>query len=306
MTAAAVPAGTGFGSAASVAAVQAVLTQPAVQAPSAPAAPAPVQAAPQAQTPAPAPAAAEAEPPAPDTSTPAGEVAEVWRERYRKLQAAKDREVAEANRRLQAAEAQLSQPPQPQVATPAQAQVQAQASQLNPVEAKRFLEMINSDNPQQGMDYLMQAMERRAQEIADRQADQRVQMHMENAQKRAAFVREFEVATTGFSEAEQQATVNVISEAHRIGQQISPREAAIIARFGSMENAVRFANQAIMGQQAPVAPVAPAPQPQMPLGQFPSHFVPQVPGNGMTPPAAGPQNPQAPAPILEHRYRGLL
>jgi hypothetical protein len=130
-------------------------------------------------------------------------------------------------------------------------------------------------------------------------------------QKRSQFMREFNEATAGFSEPEIEAAVGIMEEARTSGGYVSPREAAIIARFGSVENALRYASQFAQLSGQPASQPQQAQQqggiPVLP-GQPPRPAPPVIPGYGVQPQHGQLPGQQAPGqvPNLEFAYRGVL
>lgn len=143
-------------------------------------------------------------------------------ERYRKLQGTKDREIAELQAKLNAS----AQP---------QAPVQQPGETAEEFNGRAFLDMIEAGNENEAFE--------RMQAQAEQRAVTRIDEQRKHAEYQQQFMTEFDSATSGYTEEEQRATVNIIEDHIAAGRPISPNQAAAIARFGSMDKALEYANQ---------------------------------------------------------------
>ncbi len=164
--------------------------------------------------------------------------------RYRTLQSTKDQEIAALQAQLNA-----SQVPQPVVPEP------DAGKDFN---GRAFLDMIEAGNENDAFDKMLKMAETRA--VAQVTEQQRSRDY------ETQFMADFDSATTGYTEEEQQATVNIIQTHVSQGRPITPQHAAAMARFGTLDKALEYANSYAASVATPTgaAPVAPNGQPAAP------------------------------------------
>jgi hypothetical protein len=207
--------------------------------------------------PASAPEAAPAEAPKQDAFAVAMKASD---ERYRKLQAAKDREIAELSRQLQAIQAA----PVPQVQSnviqmPANPNAVAPAQEQKPkFSGKQFLDMIDSHNEEEAVSLLLGEAERRAEErIMNRLRSEQSEREFQNRYLANLDAVNAQMSTTG---EEQNAMVEVIRGSIQNGRPtITPHEALMTVRFGGPEQALSILQQAARASAQTAQPAQPAP-----------------------------------------------
>lgn len=186
----------------------------------------------------------------------------VHEEQFRSLQSAKDKEIADLqqqNQQLQQSQAQ-----------PASAQAPASAEEFD---ADRWLQMMDTDK-KAGMDYLRSDVRRDV--MREVQVQQQANQQQQDAYSQ--YLTTFQKATEGFTPEEYQRAVLEVQQSFSQGNPVSPYEAAQTGRFGSVQQAMDFAQQHMATLQPPpgaqpgtppaVPPVVPGAAPvQVPPGQ---------------------------------------
>jgi len=254
---------------------------------------------------------AEGTPPA---STPTGEgegsvdpvkaeMDELWQARMAKMQGSKDSEIAALNKRID----DLTSQPAPPAEDPSLTSTEA-APQTG-LDGNKFIDLINSD-PNAAMKFLQDGLTS-PQPSVDIAAEvqRQVQQQTETTNARHQYESDFARATQGYNKNEIDMAVNAVKQGQEQGVLISAQEAAAIGRFGSMENALRYATElatergAVFGGNPPEAPGTPIGDP---LATAPVH--PPVPGGdaGTVPNPNAQQGGKPEGNPLEGMYRNLF
>jgi|GEM_PF-3664998 len=165
-------------------------------------------------------------------------------ERLRKLQSAKDREVAELRRRLESYESQPRQQPIPQ-------------NQPQQAKSEEDFWALLEKNP----DEAIGSLSKKIRDEVVTEVKEEIRREAETRERYDALRKEFSEATNGYSEAEQAETLRLLDEGHRTGRPITPTQAAVIARFGSMDGLLRAANKNVQNVRPAAPKGAPPPVP---------------------------------------------
>ena len=180
-------------------------------------------------------------PPAQEPPTPEFIPRAVHEEQFRSLQSAKDKEIADLRQQLQTTEAQPATP---------QGQPAAQEEFSN----ETFFKKLDSD-PKGAMAYLTDEVRRSV--MADVQSNQQQQ------DAYSQYVATFNAATEGFTPEERQRAEVAVQDSFNAGRPVTPAEAAMTGRFGSVDNAMAYAQQHMSTLQ-PAPGAAPAVPPAVP------------------------------------------
>lgn len=179
----------------------------------------------------------------------------------REMQSEKDKAIAEIRKTLGV--------PTPSAAQTAMPTAQPQAMQapqdglLTPDEEKQFIALADSD--------FAGAMRFRDKVLTQRVTGQalntfRAEMQQQEEQNRAAqqYEANFEhlAQASGLTQQERERAIDAVREAFQSGQPITPYEAAMIGRFGSLQASLQFATQGLGQQAAPAGATPPQSQGQ--------------------------------------------
>ena len=191
-------------------------------------------------------------PPAQEPPTPEFIPRAVHEEQFRRLQGAKDKEIADLTKQLQGVQAQ-----------PAVPQGQPTPEEFN---NEQFFKQLDTD-PKGALSYLTDSVRREV--MASVQTHQ--QQHQQQQDAYSQYVGNFRDATDGFTPEELQRAQEAVQQSFTEGRPVTPDEAAMIGRFGSVQNAMNYAQHHMAAiQPAPAAPGTPPVVPGSAPGQIQS------------------------------------
>lgn len=235
------------------------------------------------------------------------EMDELWQARMAKMQGSKDSEIAALNKRID----DLTSQPAPPAEDPSL--TSTEAAQQAGLDGNKFIDLINSD-PNAAMQYLQSGMASPQPNIdIAAEVQRQVQEQTETTNARQQYESDFARATQGYTQNEVDMAVHAVKQGQERGVLISAQEAAAIGRFGSMDNALKYATElatergAVFGGDAtPVVPDTPIGDPLATAPVVPTH--PPVPGGdaGSVPNPNPPQGGSSQDDQLQGMYKKLF
>ena len=217
----------------------------------------------------------------------------------RRLQSQKDKEIARLRKDLLGAEGVpgTTQPTPPKAAP--------QQETLESLTDDQFIELLNDGKG--GIEKVLT--------LAEERAIRRIRREEEAKTREMSIMQQYAnemqgILTSGqFSDQERARAIQAADEAMSQGRPISPAEAAMIGRFGSVELGLRYAAQGMSmpGQPAPeVLPVPPSQAGQPGMIQAAFRRPPPVPGGGHGTVRTNPQDEQPQSRFQPGSYRKAL